>query len=456
MNRKQFLRNSFVLAPLLTGIGSLVSSCKKEENSCNQSFAGKVIVVGAGAAGLYAAKLLADKGIDVTVLEASPNIGGRIRPLENFADFTIELGAEEVHGNKSKWYNLVKASGANFIDRSEEDYYFYDGSLKAISDLVKNSDIVKLLEFVNGLEGYTGSDVPMQQVIDGLGNTTKTNALYNALLGNEHGTSNNRYGAFSAAEEERKWDAGSGNYTLSNKHYLAILQSVCSNVLNKVQTNKQVTAIDFSGNIVSVKTADNGVFIADKIIVTVPLTMLKANAIKFTPELSTAKKNAIATIGMDAGMKVILKFSNPFWDANTGSIYGIGYVPEFWVASAGRSNAQHVLTAFVMGEKAEYLSSQGTNAINIIVDELKQLYGNNLPQQNLIDSYIMDWSKEPFIKGAYSYASVGSASQRNVLAEAINNKVYFAGEATNTKGSVGTVHGAIESAIDAVENLLCT
>lgn len=455
MNRKQFLRNTFLLAPFLNGIASLVSSCKKEENDCHQNFAGKVIVVGAGAAGLFAAKLLADKGVDVTVLEASGRVGGRIRPLENFADFAIELGAEEVHGNKSKWYDLVKASGADFISRSEEDYYFYDGSLKAISDILNNSDIKKLYEFVNRLEDYTGSDVPMQQVIDGLGNTTKTNALYNALLGNEHGTSNYRYGAFSAAEEERKWDAGSGNYTLSNKHFLDILLTTCSSVLNKVQTNKQVTAIDFAGNIVSVTTADNAVFMADKVIVTVPLTMLKANAIKFTPELSDAKKNAIATIGMDAGMKVILKFSNPFWEANTGSIYGTGNVPEFWVTSAGRSNAQHVLTAFVMGEKAEYLSSQGANAVNIIVDELKQLYGNNLPQLNLIDSYIMDWSKEPFIKGAYSYASVGSASQRTILAETIHNKVYFAGEATNTKGSVGTVHGAIESAIEAVENLLC-
>jgi monoamine oxidase len=456
ISRKQFLKRMLWLAPLAGGVGSLMTSCRKpRKQDCQKKYSGKVIVVGAGAAGLYAAKLLSEKGADVVILEASARMGGRIKTLESFADFPIELGAEEIHGNKSTWYEIVKNSGANFVSLSDEDYYFYDGRLASISSIANNSDIQKVMEFVNQLENYRGRDVPLQQLIDELGNIQKTNALYNALLGNERGTSNHRLGAFSAAEEDRKWNAGEGNFLLSNQSLSSILLSVCQSILNKVQTNRQVTKIEYSGSVVSTTTADGSVYVSDKVLLTVPLTMLKKNTIKFTPDLSTSKKDAISTIGMDAGMKVILKFSSPFWNNDTGSIYGTGYVPEFWVTSAGRSTHQHILTAFVMGEKAEFLSTQEANAVNIIINELVEFFGSPLPQQNLVSSYIMDWSKEPFIEGAYSYASVGSHAMRKVLAEPINKKIFFAGEAVNTKGNIGTVHGAIESAIDAVNTMVC-
>ena len=107
-----------------------------------------------------------------------------------------------------------------------------------------------------------------------------------------------------------------------------------------------------------------------------------------------------------------------------------------------------------MGEKAEYLSSLDAGAIDIVVAELDQMYGAGVASGSLIESHIMDWSQEPFIKGAYSYPKVGTGNSRETLAQIIDDKLFFAGEAKHTEGHEGTVHGAIETAQTAVEELV--
>lgn len=453
MKRKQFLKQTALSLPLLSTTSALLAGCKKED--CVQSFTGKVIVIGAGAAGLYAAHLLKQKDLSVTVLEASGQIGGRLRPLTGFADFPIELGAEEVHGNKSTWYNIVKNSGTSFINIETEDYFLYNGNLSAVSAVSNNADVAKVYSFNDNLYKYTGADVPVQQVIDSFGNTSKVTALYTALLGNERGTSNTRLGARSAAIEDEKWTAGDDNYMISGKHYLEILQAHCSDIIPHVLLNKPVTKIDYNGTNVSVTCPGGETFTADKVLITVPLAVLQTNSIQFVPALPPAKTSAINAIGMDAGMKIILRFSARFWAEDTGSVYGPNYIPEFWVTSLGRSSTAHVLTAYVMGDKAAFLSTQGSNAINYALQDLDALYGAGVASDSLQDSYIMDWSKEPYIQGAFSYASVGSSAYREVLQQPVNNLLYFAGEATNTSGHIGTVHGAIESAEKAAQQIVC-
>ena len=87
--------------------------------------------IGAGASGLYAAHLLQKKGAkNIQILEASLSYGGRIKTLSGFADFPVELGAEEIHGDNNVFYRLAKNAGATFTDESTSDYYFFKNSLK--------------------------------------------------------------------------------------------------------------------------------------------------------------------------------------------------------------------------------------------------------------------------------------------------------------------------------------
>jgi monoamine oxidase len=124
-SRKKFLKNSrnIGLGLTLGGLSEILSERSSREE--------KIIVIGAGASGLYAARLLRDKGFPVTILEASSIFGGRIKPLLTFSDYPIELGAEEIHGEKSLYSKLLKSNNVSIFNSSiSENYYMCNGKLK--------------------------------------------------------------------------------------------------------------------------------------------------------------------------------------------------------------------------------------------------------------------------------------------------------------------------------------
>lgn len=114
-----------------------------------------------------------------------------------------------------------------------------------------------------------------------------------------------------------------------------------------------------------------------------------------------------------------------------------------------------MLLAFIMGEQAEYLTSLGSDVAitNALLQELDTMY-NGQATASFIASHVQNWTTNPFIKGAYSYSTVGMGDARKVAAEPINEKLYFAGEAMNTTGHHQTVHGAVETGYREVINIL--
>jgi len=108
-----------------------------------------------------------------------------------------------------------------------------------------------------------------------------------------------------------------------------------------------------------------------------------------------------------------------------------------------------------MGEQAEYLSSLGSDgAITAaLLAELDLMY-NGQATSSFISSHIEDWTKNPFVRGAYSYSTVGMGNARTIAAQPIDKKLYFAGEAMNINGHHQTVHGAVETGYREVSKLL--
>lgn len=453
MNRRIFLRNSVLALPAI----SLLSACKDDKVSIN--YDGKIIIVGAGASGLYAASLLQKKGAkNIQILEASLSYGGRIKPFSGFADFTIELGAEYVHGNNSVFYNMVKNTGGEFINLPKTDFYYFKSSLKSESQADMDNDFIAANSLYDNLANYSGPDTTTQQHINNNGISAALHPYLNAIWGNDYGTSNNRLSIKGIAEADNLWGAGEGDYAIANKSILSILEQNFAAILPNIKYNTAIKYIDYSGTNILLKDQNNNEYRADKVIITVPLSILKSNFITFSPVLPSSKVSAINNLGMDAGMKVLLKFSHNFWAANTQYIYGNNAVPIYWVTSSGRTSANYqILTAFILGEKAESLTGLTNEQImNIILSDLDTIYGNSLASSNFIDMHIQDWTKEPFIKGAYSYPKVGYSGAREALAEKIGNLLFFAGEATATNGHFATVHGAFETAERSVNELIAT
>jgi monoamine oxidase len=163
---------------------------------------------------------------------------------------------------------------------------------------------------------------------------------------------------------------------------------------------------------------------------------------------------------MGGGIKAIFKFSQPFWDTLTdkdlGSIIGYNEVPELWATAVGKGTTP-LITAFVMGEKGEQFSSMSPNdAKGFLLGHFDNIFGNNTASQSLLQDgfYLQDWGKEPFIRGAYSFPIVGGGLIfRKELAASVGDRLFFAGEATHFEGHSGTVHGAIETAIRAKDEV---
>ncbi len=431
----------------------LLASCKKEKLFHDSNFNGEVIIIGAGAAGLYAAYLLNLQGISVKILEASDRAGGRIKSLNNFSDFPIELGAEIIHGERSLWYDLVIASGAQFINTTLNKLYYFNGTLMTEIEATQNTFFNAMTGMVGSVEEYSGGDVTAEAYgnIEGLNQNVAH--LFNAKIANLHGTSASRIGMFGLREGLEKWTAGNSNFLLKDRSMLSVFEDQFGDVLQKVVYNTHIVSLDYSGSKILLRDENDASYETDRVILTVPISVLKDGDITFTPELPANKVSAFDKIGFDRAMKIILKFDQSVWPSNTGSIYGNGYIPEYWPTSAGgRSATDNVLTAFVAGEKAEQLAALGVDLIPTLLTELDNLLGD--ASSHYVDHVIQDWGNEPYIRGGFSYAIPGTGSARETIALPIAGKIFFAGEATHTEGHHATVHGAMETGLRAVSEIL--
>lgn len=441
MDRRRFLKQSTLLS-----IGGLLipsafyTSCRKETLFEDFDYEGNVLIIGAGAAGLYAGYILKSKGINFQLLEASDAYGGRLGKRSDFANFPIDLGAQWLHGENNILGDLIKKSGTKItLDESDERYWYNNG---LVSSLPQDIDLFA----EEDLPDISYEDYAVQK---GLGNDYKY--IVEAIAGDQ-GADASRLSVYYNNKEEENWNSGDDDFKFEETYFDFIDNNIASHVKDNILLNTIVKKIDYSQATILVTDSNGNEYKADKLIITVPITILKSNDIQFIPALPSEKTNAFAKIGMDAGMKVFLKFNDKFFDENIiGGTICAAYADD----SIGKVVDDNVLLAFVMGEQAEYLTSLGSdNAItSALLQELDIIY-NGQATASFIASHVQNWTTKPFIRGAYSYATVGIGNARQIAAQQVDNKLFFAGEAMNTNGHHQTVQGAVETGYREVINIL--
>ena len=441
MDRRHFIKQSTLLS-----IGGLLipsiflSSCRKETLFEDINYDGKVIIIGAGAAGLYAAYILKSKGIDFQILEASQNYGGRLGKLTGFANFPIDIGAQWLHGKNNILGDLITKSNTKItLDNSETKYWFNN---KLINSLPQGTDVFE----GDNLPDVSYKDYALQK---GLGNEYKY--IIENIAGDQ-GAAASRLSVFGNNEDEENWNSGDDDFKFQETFFDLIDTQIANQVKENILLNTIVSKIDYSQSIIQITDSNNNLYNADKVIITVAIPILKSADIQFIPALPNEKITAFSKIGMDAGMKVFLKFSNKFFDQNIiGGHICAAYADE----SAGKNGNDNVLLAFIMGEQAEYLTSLGSDTAitTALIQELDTMY-NGQATVSFIASHIQNWTINPFVKGAYSYSTIGMGDARKIASLPINKKLYFAGEAMNTNGHHQTVHGALETGYREVVHIL--
>ncbi len=393
MTRKEFIR-----VCSLFGIGvPLISSCGFTHSLYEDfevNFSGKVIVVGAGAAGLAAGYMLARHNIDFEILEAASVYGGRIKAKTDFADFPIDLGAEWIHDDPSILARLISdesvQANIEIIKYSPESLYFW-----------KNDKLVKRNFFVR---------------------------FY-------------------------------GEHKFKNTTWYDFFDTyIVPPIKDKIRLNSPINEINYSGGKVSMKTLEGQVYEADRVIITVPLTILQNEYINFIPSLPSEKMDAINEVPMPDGIKVFIEFSEKFYP----DILGFDGVLDFLSAADGdrlyydaafrKDTDKNILALFSVGDIASTYTDIETEEalIEYILNELDEIFDGQA-SQFYVQHAIQNWSKEPFIGGSYSHFD--DYSIQETLGAPVENKLYFAGEAYHPENS-STVHGAAESAYTVVEEIL--
>jgi len=315
MKRRTFLENAIKSMASVAITPALLTACEAGEIKNDKS----VIIIGAGIAGLAAASMLNEK-FEVLVLEAQDKVGGRLRTNRSLG-VAFDEGASWIHGiEKNPITDLAQKAGMKTLHTDDEDFVSYDmGGLKHKDEIFERAEE----EFYAVLESLMKSGSPEQSFREVF------NAKYPQHV-------NNRLWKFFLSTY-LTFDTG-GLDELSSLLYhegeeFAGIEKIATNGYDtipnylakeiNIQLNQRVTKIDSSGH--EVKVFHNGkVSVADYVVVTVPLGVLKQNKITFTPELPSEKQEAIEGIGMNCVNKFLLTWEEGFWD----DAQFIAYTPE--------------------------------------------------------------------------------------------------------------------------------
>jgi monoamine oxidase len=452
MERRKFVLDTLKTIPLVLIAPNLFASFSTDDDVTNPN--GKtVLVIGAGIAGLAAAKKLKDKGFTVIVIEAQEKIGGRLR-TDRSLGIAFDEGASWIHGpNGNPITKLASQAGATTYLTDDDNLAVFDNNGTAYSETFLDSQYTEFENALNAVRGAGTKRQSFQTIFNSLYPTQANNRLWKYML--------------SAYLE---FDTGGDISKLSSKHFyddeafrgkdVIVINGYdkVANLLGQgldIRLNSRVSEINYKETKSLVKVNENSIE-ADYVIVSVPLGVLKNNSIAFKPSLPAIKLSAIQNIQMGNVNKFLFIWDTPFWDTN---IQYIGYTPE----TKGKFNylmnmlkflpTTNGLLTFAFGDYATVTETMTDAEINSeVMAQLKSIYGNSIP--NPTTMLRTKWGQNINTFGAYSFATNGTTSADfDIMATEINNKLFFAGEHTE-RDYRGTVHGAYLSGIREADKII--
>jgi monoamine oxidase len=425
-----------------------------------------VVIVGAGAAGLSAARALAEAGRSVLLLEARDRIGGRIWTRHEVdTSVPIELGAEFIHGQIPQTFTLLHEAGEAAVGSGGAHWTLLHGRLqKRTEDLF--DQVQRALQSADLL---ARPDISFQDFLEQGGRygiSKEAAELARRFVQGFDAADPARVSAQSIAEE---WSSG-GLLDSPQFRPLAGYSSVLAALARKldrekvhVQLQTVVKAVRWKPGAAEVE----GIFVdrpflvkAPKVVITVPIGVLQLpqdapGAIHFNPALEM-KRAALAGIVSGPVLKVVLRFRSVFWEElDNGRYRDASFFhslettfPTFWTSMPLRSP---LLNAWTGGPPAARLSEKSdVQIVREALENLETMFGGQLPhgKAQLEAAFVHNWQRDPFACGAYSYEMA-----RRTLAAPLEDTLFFAGEATDTEGEPATVTGALRSGARAAREV---
>lgn len=437
----ELTRRAFSLGLGAIAAAPLLSACGTEDRVSGMH----VIVVGAGVAGLSAARRLADAGATVTVLEARDRIGGRTW-TDMSLGVPIDLGAAWIHGPRDNpVMDLVHEVGAATVATDFENVVVLaDGT--PIRGPRVDAVLAEWTETMDEIYASAAFAGPDATVADALSESVDlddplTQWCVASSIGAEYAADPDQLSLKWFGHEEEL----DGGDLILPAGYGQLVDHLARGLTVKLR--HAVNRVHHGGAGVQVDTAQ-GAFEGQRVIVTVPLGVLKAGTLVFDPPLPQRKRDAIDRIGFGLLDKVALRFDRAFWplDADMIGVAGPDQ-PVSDLVNGLRFSAAPILVGLRGGTNA---SARERDSDSKTVAEVCASLRAPEPSAAVVTR----WAADPYARGSYSFLAVGSSpDDQHVLAEPVGEVLAFAGEATHPE-FFATVHGAYLSGIREAERIL--
>jgi monoamine oxidase len=420
-----------------------------------------VIIIGGGAAGLMAAKILSAHDKKILLLEAKDRLGGRIYPINNFS-FPAEGGAEFIHGNLKTTFDLLKEVHLNkekikgTFCRVEKGKWYADDHLvpgwealiQKMKECKEDLSIHDFLETFFTEKKYDALKSLFTQYIEGYDAANPANTSVFAIRKEME------------AGDGPQYRPESGYYSLMN-----FLKEECLKNGGIIKTNEPVVKLSRNKNI-EVFTSQKKYF-SKKVICAVPLGVLlstrKQKSFIDFPDFLRGHLTAAKKIGNGPVIKFLLEFDKAFWLDETflkkKSVPAPSYlftdtlIPTWWTQYP---SPKPLITGWIAGPSSYKMKNYSNKKFNqIVFESLSSVF--TMPvcdlEKRLKNFSVINWINEPYILGGYSYPTLQTKKARKILQQPFENIFYFAGEYV-PENSSSTVDAALLSGKFVAEQIV--
>lgn len=411
---------------VLGGLGAMTALPAIPFHSATASSNPDVVIIGAGIAGITAARDLAKAGVSFTVVEARNRIGGRAYTESATFGVPYDHGCAWLHSaDKNPLTPLIKNAGYETLDEEESDVWMYSGGEELDDDEYEEAeDAIEFLE--NRVDNHE---------VEGRGDKSaraitaprdKWGNLAHVVMGEyEAGIGTDKMSA-----EDYQSQIGTGEEWMVPRGMAAGIFKALGPV--PVQLNTVVKKVNWGSNDVVVETS-NGNLTTKAVIITVPTNIIADGTIAFEPALPGWKMDAFGDCPMGVLDKIIMQFKPTFneflEEAHTTTAY-IEY-QGVWQDHLLRPFGLPLDVAFTGGQQSWDLAGQAdpqAAAVDLALGALVDAFGSEIKTM-FIKGHFTNWSADPFARGAYAYAKVGKNKSRKKIARPVDDRLFFAGEA---------------------------
>ena len=421
-----------------------------------------VLVLGAGMAGLAAARALRERGVRVTVVEARDRVGGRVLSHIHASGTVAELGAEFIHGRAPELWALIEESGVQTTERTgtmlredtpgalhDEEADAGESEDALFAPLETLADLSEDVPFETWLAASTlpaWQKPALRGYVEGF-NAADAKVISARALGLQQQ-------AEDASGGDRSWHVDGGYEQL-----VAYIAQRVRELGGAILLNSEVRVLSWRPGLVEVELASGEVLRAARCVVTLPLGVLQrvntAGGLRMEPEpaaLAPARR-----LAMGHAARFTMLFRERWWlEAKAlpreeleamSFLFTPSRMPPVWWTLTGWAGGPGA--AALAGRSAWEL---GREACRTLAEVLHVEEALILGQ--LVATFSHDWTADSFSLGAYSYVPAGALDACSAITEPEADTLFFAGEHTDVSGHWGTVHAAIRTGLRAAQQVL--